>query len=139
MRRWWMLAVFCVCGVLFTVQFTSANSPLRVAPAKTTASFSSFDEKATVDLAIENLSSRSVTARVKLELLDTNNGVRDYAEREEQVLPGVHLARFDLSLGKANEALLWCRVRYSITTESHQLTGIIALAEITPDMFEIRA
>lgn len=138
MNRSWLFCAFCLCAVLLTVQFVSANSALRVNPAKTRASLHNFNEKATIDLAIENVSSKSIKAHIKLELVDTNNVVRDMAESDQTLATGLHTVPFDLQLKVAAASSLWYRLRYEVKTADQTLTGIIALSEITPDLFEIR-
>src|SRR5689334_15054711 len=138
MYRSWLFGAFCLCAVLLTVQFVSANSALRVNPAKTKASLHDFNEKTMVDLAIENVSSKSVQAHIRLELVDTSNVVRDTAESDETFATGLHTVPFNLQLKVAAESLLWYRLRYEVKTANQTLQGIIALSEITPDLFEIR-
>jgi hypothetical protein len=138
MRRYWIFCTICLCATFLIIPWVSANSTLRVNQTKTKALL--FAGRTEITLAIENTSSKSINAHIRLELLDTRNAVRALSEGEENIASGLHIASMELSL-KAfyeNEALLWCRLRYHIKAGATTLTGIIALAEITPDIFEIR-
>lgn len=141
MRRYWIFCAFFLSAIFLVLPWVSANSTLRVNQAKTKASLS--DEQTKIALAIENASPRGINASIRLELLDTLNVVRALSERQENISSGLHIATFDIVLETEDkndaEALLWYRLRYQIKTATTTLTGIIALAEITPDMFEIRA
>jgi uncharacterized protein YfaS (alpha-2-macroglobulin family) len=140
MRRYWIFCAVCLCATFLVMPWVSASSALRVNSVKTKASL--LTDKIEIALAIENASSKSISAQIKLELLDTKNAVRALSERQENIASGLHIAPFEMSLKdlykSADEALLWCRLRYSFKTGGTVQTGIITLAEITSDMFEIR-
>ncbi|MBI3653390.1 MAG: carboxypeptidase regulatory-like domain-containing protein [Acidobacteria bacterium] len=139
MRRCWILFTFGVCAALLMVQLASADSALRINQAKTLATLNESSATIHIELAIDNSTANSVAAHIKMELLDTANGLRDVAEGDAVIAPGLHLAPFDLSFGEVKEDLLWGRLRYEITGGAQRLVGVLALSAITPEMFELRA
>ncbi len=124
----------------------SANSPsLRVNESAT--KFSLKKEGAVVSLAIENSSSSALTARIKLELIDPRDAVRATAMIEASVPSGSNVSTVPMvKIGAGDydvRELLWHRLRYEIAAidssgkETDQVSGLISLSEITPDIFRL--
>jgi A-macroglobulin complement component/carboxypeptidase family protein/alpha-2-macroglobulin family protein/MG2 domain-containing protein/A-macroglobulin receptor/macroglobulin-like protein len=145
MSRKWLLFSFCLSVLLTLAPLSRANLTLRVNESVTRVLFEEQDTR--VLLAVENSLGRRVSAHLKLELVDTDGTVRAAAERDEQIKPGANTIATPIGLwlsGKAatdTRELLWYRLRYRITSPApsqfEQLTGLISLSEITPDIFAL--
>src|SRR5258708_21560374 len=143
MSRKWLLFSFCLSVLLTLAPLSRANLTLRVNESAIRVLFE--DQDTRVLLAVENSLGRRVSAHLKLELIDTDGTVRAAAERDDQIKPGANFIAAPIGLwlsGKAatdTRELLWYRLRYRITSpapaEFDQLTGLISLSEITPDIF----
>jgi hypothetical protein len=142
-----LLSLFCLSLLfLLVVQLTHAGGTLMVDEARTR--FMLYQDRAEVLLAIENTTGETRNVTVKLELLDTRDGVLSETTGTQSVAPGSQKLRFDLPQIAANLSefnrrnLLWYRLRYSaVEVTRSRLTihpGIISLSEIMPDLFEIR-
>src|SRR5207253_5262073 len=101
MRRYWIFCTFFLCATFLMLPWVSANSTLRVNQAKTKASL--FTDKIQIALAIGNVSSKSLNANIKLELLDTRNVVQADTESEENFSTGLHIVPFNLPLETEDE------------------------------------
>lgn len=142
-----LLSLFCL-SLLFlcVVQLTRAGGDVAVDEARTR--FTLYRNRAEVLLAFENTTGETRNVTVKLELLDTRDGVLSEVSGTQSVAPGSQKLRFSLAPFAANLSeysrrnLLWYRLRYRAVTimrssmSAH--TGIISLSEIMPDLFEIR-
>ena len=94
---------------------------------------------------MENLTSRPLRAKIRLEWVDPQDIVRNHKERVETIAPGTNKIRIPLALvsyGDKNETL-WLRLRYRIAPDPVSnktfapVAGILSLSEITPDIFEL--
>src|SRR6266404_5187563 len=145
MSRKWLLFSFCLSVLLTLAPLSRASMTLRVNESATRVLFEEQDTR--VLLAVENSLGRRVSAHLKLELIDTDGTVRAAAERDDQIKPGANIIATPIGLwlsGKAatdTRELLWYRLRYRITSPApsqfDQLTGLISLSEITPDIFAL--
>src|SRR5712692_6467938 len=145
MSRKWLLFSFCLSVLLTLAPLSRAGLTLRVNEAGTRVLFE--EQDTSVLLAVENSLGRRVDAHLKLELIDTDGAVRATAERDYQIKPGANALAIPIALwlsGKAvtdTRELLWYRLRYRITStvpsQFDQLTGLISLSEITPDIFAL--
>ncbi|MDX2032573.1 MAG: MG2 domain-containing protein [Blastocatellia bacterium] len=94
-----------------------------------------------VALAVENLTGRVAQAMVRLEWLDPKGRVEAMAERRESIRPGASAVTIPLPLKtSSDQEALWRRLRYRVAPDAGAgatITGIIALSEITPDLFEL--
>ncbi|PYS86586.1 MAG: hypothetical protein DMF70_02010, partial [Acidobacteria bacterium] len=145
MSRKWLLFSFCLSVLLTLAPLSRASLTLRVNESATRVLFEEQDTR--VLLAVENSLGRRVNAHLKLELIDTDGTVRAAAERDDQIKPGANIIATPIGLwlsGKAatdTRELLWYRLRYRITSPApsqfDQLTGLISLSEITPDIFAL--
>src|SRR5260370_20232357 len=145
MSRKWLPFSFCLSVLLTLAPLSRASLTLRVNESATRVLFEEQDTR--VLLAVENSLGRRVTAHLKLELIDPDGTVRAAAERDDQIKPGANMIATPIGLwlsGKAatdTRELLWYRLRYRITSPApsqfDQLTGLISLSEITPDIFAL--
>src|SRR5258708_4279032 len=145
MSRKWLLFSFCLSVLLTLAPLSRANLTLRVNESATRVLFEEQDTR--VLLAVENSLGRRVSAHLRLELIDTDGVVRATAERDDQIKPGANIIATPIGLwlsGKAatdTRELLWYRLRYRITStgasQFDQLTGLISMSEITPDIFAL--
>jgi hypothetical protein len=136
----------CLTMPLFVVQFTNAAAALHVNEAATR--FFWQEDRTSIALAVENPTSRTLVARVKLELLDPRGNLRASAERDETLKRGQAevVIPLPLKLDMENQSdrneLLWYRLRYRITpasgAEANATEGIVSLSEITLDIFDLR-
>lgn len=141
MCRYVMVFAFCAGALLFLIQLSSADTLLKLNLANTKAEVS--DETIKLTLAIDNFSGRALQSTIFLEILDPKNHVHVAAEKTETINPALQTTHFDLSLehivGKTDREIFWYRLRYRIVTSSQTTSGILALSEIAPDFFELRA
>ncbi len=105
-------------------------------------------DRVEVHFAIENTTSETRNASVRLELLDPENDVRSEIFETRPVACGSQILQFNLPpvLAKLTKyerrEMLWYRLRYRMvetvraSMSIHQ--GIISLSQIMPDLFEIR-
>ncbi|HSP64282.1 MAG TPA: MG2 domain-containing protein, partial [Pyrinomonadaceae bacterium] len=145
MSRKWLLFSFCLSVLLTLAPLSRAGLTLRVNESATRVLFEEQDTR--VLLGVENSLGRRVDAHIKLELIDTDGVVRATAERDDQIKPGASAVAIPIALwlsGKAvtdTRELLWYRLRYRITplvpAQFDQLSGLISLSEITPDIFAL--
>ena len=97
-----------------------------------------------VSVTIPIQSTATQAASIKLELLETEDEVITSGSSQASLQPGMTHVNVALQLpDKKNPKdvyrLHWYRVRYSVATAEQSLTtGIVALAAITPDLFELR-
>ncbi len=97
-------------------------------------------------LALENNTSRILSAHIKLELIDQKERVRYHSDRDEALKSGASALSFDLSKiefkdSSLSEDKLWWRLRYEITPQENTaatLTGIISASLITPEIFDLQ-
>jgi hypothetical protein len=145
MSRKWLLFPFCLSVLLTLAPLSRASLTLRVNESATRVLF---EEQGTrVLLSVENSLGRRVEAHTKLELIDTDGTVRATAEQDDQIKPGANTIVAPIGLwlsGKAatdTRELLWYRLRYRVApataTQFDQLSGLISLSEITPDIFAL--
>ena len=145
MSRKWLLFPFCLSILLTLVPISRAKLTLRVNESATRVLF---EEQGTrVLLAVENSLGQRADAHVKLELIDTDGSVRATAESDAQIKPGVNTVAVPIGVwlsGKSatdTREVLWYRLRYRVTppagTQFDPCSGVIALSQITPDIFAI--
>lgn len=97
-----------------------------------------------VSVTVPINSAAATKAEVKLELLETENEVIASGSSKAKLQPGNNRAVVALQLpDKKNPKdvyrLHWYRVRYTVSTDDNpRVTGIVALAAITPELFELR-
>lgn len=145
MSRKWLLFSFCLSVLLTLAPLSRAGLTLRVNESGTRVLFEEQDTR--VLLAVENSLGRRVDTHIKLELIDTDGVVRATAEQDDQIKPGANAVAIPIALwlsGKAatdTRELLWYRLRYRITAlgsaQFDQLSGLVSLSEITPDIFAL--
>jgi hypothetical protein len=141
--------LFLLClSVLFlsVVHLTRAGNVLIVNESRTR--FVLQKDHIDIQFAVENTTSQTRTASVRLVLLDTKDAVLSETFETQTVAPGSQILRFKMPQVVANltnferRDLLWYRLRYRVveTVGSNMLVqnGIISLSEIMPDLFELR-
>ncbi|HKS28109.1 MAG TPA: MG2 domain-containing protein [Pyrinomonadaceae bacterium] len=143
-----ILSFYLLLALLFALQFSAAPLLLRVNEKGARLDFDK--SVAVASLPIENVSGRSLSALVKLELVDINDKVRTRGERLESLSAGEQSVRVPLifDFGKLDREekknFLFYRLRYSISAGEtgearvRVAEGVISLSEITPELFELR-
>ncbi|HLF85335.1 MAG TPA: MG2 domain-containing protein [Blastocatellia bacterium] len=140
MRRVWCVLLLLVSALLLAAQLSEASAAFRVDEAATRLLFHS--GKAEALLAVRSSLPRTVTARVKLELVNELNRVVAKVEREVAVNPGSNTIAAEFQL-EPSSYVLWRRLRYQVTkvpakgVEAYTAAGIISLSEVCPDMFQL--
>ncbi|MFL6216219.1 MAG: carboxypeptidase regulatory-like domain-containing protein [Blastocatellia bacterium] len=132
--------IFCLLACSLCVPSAAAQTPLRINEPSARATVEA--GRVVVSLPVSNASASDVSARLKLELLDTLNQAQAVIERDETIKPGTATITVPLgisgplavTLASATENFFWYRLRYQLTPGP---TGIIALSEIAPDLFDI--
>jgi hypothetical protein len=151
-RRWIFTLTLCCLSALIALSATLISSTtsaagvgLRVSESATRVRLR--EGKTEVALAVENLMTRNLTARIRLEWLDPRNVVCGKAERRETFKPGANQSVIPLplpfDLTDRHSETLWYRLRYQLTADSSDAhfalcEGLISLSEIAPDIFELR-
>lgn len=160
MSRRWLLSLLCLSAAVVFVQFSAAHSPgsLRDQTASGVSGLR-VNEQATrfliqdqtiVLLEVSNPARQHLSAQLKLELLDPEDGTRGMAVHNIALQPGLNKLSIPLSLTadslneEADSALPWYRLRYRIDPAAEAkpapaaATGVISLSEIdTPDIFAL--
>jgi uncharacterized protein YfaS (alpha-2-macroglobulin family) len=146
MSRRWFLSLFCLFFALVFVQFSAANSGLRVNEPATKFLI---QDQTIVVLEVINPASQNLPAHLRLELVDPQDAIRGLAIRELTLQPGpnklsIPLALTTQALKNDDKTLPWYRLRYRITPlpaaklALDAASGIISLSEIeTPDIFAL--
>jgi hypothetical protein len=86
-------------------------------------------------LAVDNTASEAAPARIDLEWLDTAGVVRASKDTVATLTPGANSIRVPMEL-IADSA--WYRLRYSVRVAGEESKGILPLAHISDDLFELR-
>ncbi len=136
MRRAWCV-LFLISGVfLFIAESLSANTALEVDERSTRLNIDGAN--AIVSLVVNNTSDRTLSTRVKIEIVDPVNAIVASSLTTAVLDPGAHSVRSELKVA-ISHALLWDRVRYSVSPvppgEARPAGGVISASEITPDIF----
>ncbi|MGE0130751.1 MAG: MG2 domain-containing protein [Blastocatellales bacterium] len=130
---------------IFAAKFSATVANLHINESAT--KFSITKEGAVISLALENPRAATLTAQIRLELIDPRNAIRATAIRELSIPSGSSAPA--IALVKAgggdydDKELLWYRLRYEIAMadpsgkESDPVSGVISLSEITPDIFRL--
>src|SRR5687767_4314877 len=136
MKKNFSLSIF-VC--LFLAISIFAQNNLRVDETKTTAVFEA--NRLNINLAIEN-PLRAFSSKVSLEVLDEEDKILAKSETVKNLKSGGQIQIFQLDFSQMPDAenLLWHRLRYSVLRENSSVStsGIIALSEIMPELFELQ-
>jgi hypothetical protein len=145
MSRRWIILLFCLTFPLIFLPRSAASGGLRVNEATTRILL----REGQVQLAMENSAGREIAARVRLELLDVGNEVRAETLRDELIQPGSSNLVLPLQLPPPTGSVgtgqvLWYRLRLRVSplAPADSAVGtveeIIALSEITPDIFMLQ-
>ncbi len=136
MRRmaWVFLLLFSLVALPWAL--SASGISLKINEAETRASIQ--PENIEISLAVENVSGKTVNARIRLELVDPKDQTRAESERDVSLTPGANKVAASLSLSTIGHAerkeFLWYRLRYRIDS----LEGIVSLSEIMHDLFELK-
>ena len=138
MRRMFSL-IIVLCLVCFFAVQTSAQTLLKVNEAETQAVFQA--NRLQTNLALEN-NAPDFAGKVRLEILDADDRVLAASETIRAIKRGKQALPFALEFMQtpATDNLLWYRLRYTIARENSSLStsGIVALSEIMPELFELQ-
>lgn len=106
------------------------------------------DERTAVALALENLTGQPLSARIEIELLDTQNRAFSRIERVEELPAGPSVRQFGLAASwnqmsaSSRREFIWYRLRYRVTPQLPEPAtpseGFISLSEITPELFTLQ-
>ena len=147
-RRFWVLLLLCLAGLSPLISpLTNAGSTLRVDEAATRFLFER--ERTGASLALENPLGHSVTARIRIELIDPQGLARATSERIETIKAGQSLLFIPLAFQPGEikpterSQLIWYRLRYAIAAgdpaeKIERIEGILSLSEIAQDLFEVQ-
>ena len=136
MRRmaWVFLLLFSLVALPWAL--SASGISLKINEAETRVSIQT--ENIEVSLAVENVSGKTVNARIRLELVDPKDKARAESERDVSLNAGANKVAASLSLSTIGHAerkeFLWYRLRYRIDS----LEGIVSLSEIMHDLFELK-
>ncbi|MGB7921899.1 MAG: MG2 domain-containing protein [Pyrinomonadaceae bacterium] len=146
MSRRWIILLCCLILPLVVLPHSSATGGIRVNETTTRMLL----REGQVQLSMENSVGREIAARVELELLDVDNGVRASTVRDETIQTGASLLLLPLQLPPPTPGMtgpgrvLWYRLRLRVTPSSpadnavNKVEEIIAMSEITPDIFMLQ-
>ncbi|HZB44161.1 MAG TPA: MG2 domain-containing protein, partial [Pyrinomonadaceae bacterium] len=139
--------LLCVSALLCSAHFSAAGVSLRVDESRSRFFFDDEDKTAGASLLVMNPTAREFAARVFVELLDTEDGVRSKDERVASLRPGTNSVKTELpfSVAASGDAdrLPWYRLRYRVAPEGEAVAaapseGVVSLSEINPDFFELQ-
>jgi len=132
---------------LILVGSSFAQTGLRVNEAATRIQIR--DDGTIVDLRVENPSHETISAQVRVELVDLGGVVQVHADQDASIPAGSTKLRIALPQAFAQNEhpnrlnLLWYRLRYTISSISPgepsltPVVGIISVGEATPEIFEL--
>src|ERR1039457_1282767 len=86
-------------------------------------------------LAVDNLATEAASARIALEWLDEAGVVRSSKDTLATIYPGRNSIRVPMDLVADSP---WYRLRYRVRAAGGESTGILALPQISDDLFELR-
>lgn len=134
-----------VC-LLFAVQPSGASSALRLDESKIRVSLE--DSQTRVTLEVDSGGPRPFGARVTLALLDPRDKVRAEESSDVSLRPGKNSLSLPIKLPYSEfleaerKQFPWYRLRYRVAPEGgasvETVEGVVALSEVTPDLFELR-
>ena len=136
-----MLRIISFFAIFLSVSFaqiSTGNQTLRVLENETRFDLKGND--AAVLLVVEN-PSNEFDARVKIEIVAPNDFVHGRAEITQKIGSGKNILTLPVVLEQAilnDNALLWYRLRYEITAENANTSGIVSLSQILPEVFELK-
>ncbi len=103
------------------------------------------DDRTAVALALENLLGQTLSVRIEVELLDTQNRAFSRVDRVEELPAGSSVRQFGLAASwnrmsdSSRREFIWYRLRYRVTPQLPEpitsSEGVISLSEITPELF----
>ena len=143
-RKWLFLFLFCLALLVGVSPLSRAALSLRITESAIKVLFE--EQGSRVILPIENSLTRSTSARVKIEVIDTDNAPIVTVEKDYEIRPGASEVTIPLALSLRNQSdnareLLWYRLHYSVTTVSGSdfdpIANVVSLSEITPDVFNV--
>ncbi len=140
MKQFFLLIFFLIIFTTIFPQTSGAQSDFRVDEEKTR--FLINERKAQLLLALES-NAPNFSAKFTCEILDETDKIRASVTGEKPITNGASVAEFSFDLPEEikNDEIFY-RLRYRIeplnSNESQTLNGIIALAEILPEVFEIQ-
>jgi len=138
MRRAWCVLLLAFGTFLLIAESLSANTALEVDEGATRLNFDG--NKATVSLAVNNARTDSISAEVKIDIIDPRNVIVASSKTTAALEAGANVVRTELKVD-ISRALLWDRVRYSVSPlppgDARPVEGVISASEITPDIFAL--
>ncbi len=138
MRRAWCVLLLIFGALLPIAESLSANTALEVDERATRLNFDG--DKATVSLAVNNAGTRSLSAQVKIDIIDPSNVIVASSQTTATLEAGANIVRTELEVN-VSHTLLWDRVRYSVIPlppgDARPVEGVISASEITPDIFAL--
>jgi len=128
--------------VIVTSPLFAGTSALRVNESEMRAVIS--EKEITLVAPVSNESEAAVSGTLFVDLLDPNDSVVASSKSAPRLKPGRNL--IDLTLARpvvrtpsGDDPALWYRVRYGLLLDDKPAaSGLVALAAIAPDMFELR-
>jgi hypothetical protein len=144
MCRIYLPITFFLFLLLVLSQVSSAVGTLRVDEAMTTAAF--VKDGLEVSLAVANETGAELSARIKIELLDTKDRVLSKAESAARIERGASKKIVSLKWKELKEKeesdFLWYRLRYRIEPQDssvNPIESVVALSSVTQEIFELHA
>ncbi|HYX28246.1 MAG TPA: MG2 domain-containing protein, partial [Pyrinomonadaceae bacterium] len=143
-RQWLFLFLFCLALLAGLSPLSRAALSLRINESAIRVLFE--EQGSRVILPIENSLAKSTSARIKIEVIDTDDASIVTVEKDYQIKPGANELTIPLAMSLRNRSdnareLLWYRLNYSITpifgSAFDPITNVVSLSEITPDLFNV--
>src|ERR1041385_4905116 len=144
MRRTWLLFLICLLLPATIAQLTRASVTIRIDDSAIRVLF---DEKGTrVLLPIEVGPGQTLSARIKIELLNSEGTAVVIVQRDHQLTVGRNELTIPIGswvTGKPGDAqeLLWYRLRYQVMptapSQFDKVSSVLSLSQITPDIFAL--
>jgi hypothetical protein len=127
MTRNLAIALVCACSL------AAASSSVRV--DETGCKVLLREAVPIVLLAVDNAATETASARIALEWLDKAGVVRSSKDTLATIYPGRNSIRVPMNLVADSP---WYRLRYRVRAAGGESTGILALPQISDDLFELR-
>ena len=143
LQRAFSVSISCLVLTIFAATWWAQNVALEVNEKACRLNFGQAQVSTT--LSLQNNSSRSLGAKIRLDLIDHSGRLRYRAEGEETLKSGASLINLiftkveykGIALSDEN---MWYRLRYVVTSKDADtvLEGTISASEITPDIFDLQ-
>jgi protocatechuate 3,4-dioxygenase beta subunit len=131
-----LLCLVAICAL--ALPLSSQTAILAVREADLQAHFA--PQKVTIELLAANRGHATMDAAVTLELIDADGLFDGSGSATIRLEPGTHVVKIEIPVSRHSDqdTLRWDALRYVVAGGAQTVRGVVALAAITPDLYELR-